>query len=1018
MDAVTDEIKRRADIAEVIGQYVALRPAGGDRFKACCPFHDEKTPSFNVSRDKGFYKCFGCLDEDELIWTERGLRRIGAAEIGERVLDQYGQWQPIIAREDKRAATLEISTGAFRHDALRLTPDHLCLCVREADARAALPYLYSSSERGTRFKSSYRRYLARAIRLTETPAADLQIGDFFLFPVVPETARNVAPLRDEAAIAPYVIGKRVKRIAELPVNEEAAFLYGLYLAEGSTNLRSVRWTFHLDEKHLAEFVWLTLREQFDLPASQFLYPKKNIREIICSKTDLARQMKRWFGKGCANKRLPAEALSWPKSIQAALLRGYRCGDGNSRGASVSVSRELSYGLFALAIQCEQAPSLGYMPHYVDSNGLAHRAAWRLWSRCKQGLDGFFQPIGDTQYFWSRIRAIEPAHESTVVDITVAQSHSFTTKLAVVHNCGKAGDVFKFLQEIENISFPEAKRQLAERYGVALPRAGKELSPEQQAAYDERDRLMKITAAATAFFREQFAGNKGLAARDYARTRGLSPHTLDKFGIGYAPDSWDALHHHLSNKYGFKSGEAAAAGLLVEKEAEENRPARVYDRYRHRLIFPIWDAQGRVIAFGGRALEGGNTGTPDAKYINSPEGVLFSKSRTLYAWHLARAEIGKRESVIVTEGYMDAIALHEAGFANTIATLGTALTTPHVAALARLSPKIVYLCYDGDSAGMRAALRAAPLFATHELNVRVVTLPGGEDPDTFIKKFGPVAFERALHNAPMLARHLLEQSVAAFDLGEVASRMEAVRAAAEVIADVESDIEKDASIAWLAERWGAAEGVTAPSRLQMIAAAIRREVGSAVGRRRQAQPIINQAFAKRAAEREEESNAVSATLAQGGSEIQSGVTKAERMLLSSLLGNPSWRSRILGQLPPSRWTQETHREIAAALRQVDFNEPVDAGVLMDTLSADAGGLVGELMMSEESQIAASDEIINDCVARVEDHWARQIERETLEMLQLKIARAEPISEAERQAYNAALLATRRKTAPPEEKSTPE
>ncbi|HEX8832856.1 MAG TPA: toprim domain-containing protein, partial [Abditibacteriaceae bacterium] len=528
---------------------------------------------------------------------------------------------------------------------------------------------------------------------------------------------------------------------------------------------------------------------------------------------------------------------------------------------------------------------------------------------------------------------------------------------------------------------------------------------------ERDRLQKIAAAAASFFREQFAGNKGLDARDYARRRGLSPNTLEKFGIGYAPDAWDGLHHYLVNKYGFKPGDAASAGLLVERENEDpNRSNRYYDRYRHRLMFPIWDPQGRVVAFGGRALEGGKTGTPDAKYINSPEGPLFNKSRTLYAWHLARGEIGKRESVIVTEGYMDAIALHEAGFGNTIATLGTALTTQHVAALARLSPKTVYLCYDGDSAGMRAALRAAPLFSAQNLTIRVVTLPGGEDPDTYIKKFGAVSFEGQLRNARMLSRYRLEMAVAEFDMSNVSERMEAMRAAAEVVAEVENDIEKDDYIAWLADRWGAAEGVTAPTRLQMIQAAVRREVASAGKRRRESNYSQNYQPGAKQQAREAENQDVSETLANSGSSKLSGVAKAERILLSSLLGNPSWRTRILNDLPPERWTEEVHREVAAALRQVDFNAPVDPALLIDTLPPEAGGLVGELMMNDESQSVATAEVIEDCVARVLGHWARQIERETLEMLQLKLDRAEPISEEERLAYNNALLATRRKLPP--------
>jgi hypothetical protein len=160
------------------------------------------------------------------------------------------------------------------------------------------------------------------------------------------------------------------------------------------------------------------------------------------------------------------------------------------------------------------------------------------------------------------------------------------------------------------------------------------------------------------------------------------------------------------------------------------------------------------------------------------------------------------------------------------------------------------------------------------------------------------------------------------------------------------------------------------------------------------------------QREAENQAVSETLA-GGTQAQSGVAKAERILLSSLLGNPSWRSRILDELPPDKWTEESHREIAAALRQVDWNEPVEPTVLIDTLSAEAGGLVGELLMNDESQVAATEEVVKDCIERVQGYWARRVEHEILELVRLKLERAEPITEGERKAYNAALVGTRRK-----------
>lgn len=615
---------------------------------------------------------------------------------------------------------------------------------------------------------------------------------------------------------------------------------------------------------------------------------------------------------------------------------------------------------------------------------------------------------------NRWKACCPFHEEKTPSFNVSAEKGFYK----CFGCGASGDVFKFLQQIENLSFPEVKKQLAERYGIALPKFGKDVSPEQQAVYDERDRLTKITAATAAFFREQFGGNKGLDARDYARSRGLSSSTLDKFGIGYAPDSWDALYRHLVNRYGFKAEDAARAGVLIEKEDIDDRTGetrlRYYDRYRHRLMFPIWDAQGRVIAFGGRALEGGETGTPDAKYINSPEGPLFNKSRTLYGWHLARAEAGKRESVILTEGYMDAIALHEGGFGNTMAALGTALTPQHVSALKRLAPKTVYLCYDGDSAGIRAALRAAPLFEQHELTARVIALPNGEDPDTFIRQHGQAGFDKAISDAKLLSRYRLEMAVADFDWHELGDRLEAIRAGAEVIAEVENDIEKDDYIQWLSDRWAQAEGVTDTTRLQTFQSSVRREVKAALKRKRPVsstrnaqseRPAFQQAFNNQQKRNynaqldEWQPNDADAppeeddSLEVVANNQLNGVTKAERLLLSSLLGSPSWRARILDKLPASRWTQEIHREIAEALRQRNLDEGFDVMSLLNTLSPEANLLAGELLMGQDAQTVATDRVIDSYIARIEGHWARQAEREIMEMARLRRERQDKISPEE-------------------------
>lgn len=624
---------------------------------------------------------------------------------------------------------------------------------------------------------------------------------------------------------------------------------------------------------------------------------------------------------------------------------------------------------------------------------------------------------------NRFKACCPFHDEKTPSFYVSRDKGFYK----CFGCGKAGDVFNFLIETENLTFPEAKRKLAERYGVELPQyrstsrsQNSEARPEEDAgsAPSEREQLARVMAAAAAFFREQFSGNAGNIARDYARSRGLSRATIEKFGIGYSLDGWDFLQNHLTNRYGFGVEEGAAAGVLVKREGEGR--TRFYDRFRHRLMFPIWDNSGRVIAFGARALDGGETGNPDAKYINSPEGTLFKKNQILYAYHLARAEVGRRESVIVTEGYMDAIALHEAGFSNTVATLGTALTTHHIAMLRRLSPKIVYLCFDGDSAGIQAALRSAPLFASNNLDVRVVVLPPEEDPDTFIKKRGEIGFENALRDAKLLMQYRIERSIAELDLTDLAERKEAIRAASEVIAEVFSPTEKDSYISWLAEQWARAESITSPDRLAMVEAAVRREVLAAQKQWKRQEERQPQRQSEEAMLAGEENQDISETLASAIGEIAPGIIKAERALLGVLLSSPTWRTHILKILPPQLWTQIPHREIAALIQSeiqkeqnVEEDEQVNPVAIIEKLPEESGGLIAELLLGDEAAEPASDIVINGWIERVQSHWARREEKEILELVGQKLDNAEAITPEERAIYNAVLLKTKRRSEPVEE-----
>ncbi len=650
------------------------------------------------------------------------------------------------------------------------------------------------------------------------------------------------------------------------------------------------------------------------------------------------------------------------------------------------------------------------------------------------------------------KACCPFHDEKTPSFTVSRDKGFYH----CFGCKKSGNCFTFLMEQENIPFIDAKKMLGERYGVKIPER-REMTAEQKEEISQRDRLLKVMAASAHFYREQFAGNAGLIARDYARKRGLSRETLEKFGIGYAPDAWDELKSTLLRKYGFSEDDCIATGMLIEKKSDEEeigglfapdkpKQRRSYDRYRHRLMFPIWDESGRVIAFGGRALEGGENDTPDAKYINSPESELFHKSQVLFAWHLARPEVSKRDGVIITEGYMDAIALHEGGFPNTVATLGTALTANHVALLKRMAPKTVWLCFDGDSAGMRAALRTAPLFASNSLDVRVVAMPDGHDPDTYIREFGQEGFAQGLENAVPLARFRLQSVVNSHDMSDLAERAVAMHEAAEIVNDISDKIEREGYVNYLVDTLLNLERPTNRNdwekRRTRIEALVESELRAdstaqgasqrlrearapeaklgdkpnrfGGGEKRQKSAYYQQKDEERQREREKESDDLrEATQSIVAPDVPLGVVRAEKNLIGIMLGYAVWREYILEHLPLAKWTNETHAEIYIAARGVAEGEDINPMEFNGLLGREAQQIVAEVMLSPELSAESTEEVINDWIWRVEYHWALQTEAEVLEMVTGKIQRREEVTEDEKAILAGALRATKRKVAFPVE-----
>lgn len=345
-------------------------------------------------------------------------------------------------------------------------------------------------------------------------------------------------------------------------------------------------------------------------------------------------------------------------------------------------------------------------------------------------------------------------------------------------CKAGGSVIQFVMDIEHLEFADAVKHLADQLHMPLPQM--EDDPDYQRRRDQRDRLLSANREAARYFHQTLFTPTGRPMLDYLKRRGLSDNVIRKFGLGAAPDDWDALYRHLTAQ-GYTEEELRLAGLIVVKPAEpatENSPAkprRVFDMFRGRAIFPIIDQYGNVLAFGGRTL-----GDGQPKYLNTSDTPVFNKRQGVYAANLLRKE-RHLERVILVEGYMDVVSLTQFGVTGVCATLGTALTSEQARLLKRFAPK-VYLSYDGDSAGQHAILRGLDILQSEDIPARVLDFPDGLDPDEFIRRDGLEGFEHlpALTPETYRMRRLKEQ----FDLSTQDGRTEYAKACAPLLRRLE------------------------------------------------------------------------------------------------------------------------------------------------------------------------------------------------------------------------------------------
>ena len=349
-------------------------------------------------------------------------------------------------------------------------------------------------------------------------------------------------------------------------------------------------------------------------------------------------------------------------------------------------------------------------------------------------------------------------------------------------CHAKGDVIHFVEKMEGLTFADALRWLGERYGIPIDNRSR--STERKAG--ERRILLDIQARAGRYFRRELAGGGALRARRYLETRGLTPEIQERFGIGYAPGRPDGMLKEL--RAGYSMDQLRLSGLIQRNERDSSH----YARFRGRVMFPIWNEAGKIVGFGGRAL-----GEEQPKYLNSPETPLYSKSRTLYALSLAREAIRRQGRAVLVEGYLDCIALHQAGIGNAVAVCGTSLTEDQVRLLGRFTKKVV-VNFDPDEAGDSATLRSLSLLVQGGFGLRVLALPDQLDPDAYIRRHGAAAYRQLLERAPTDFEYLLARARDRHPLETIEGKVTAIEELLPYLARVSNRIEREEKTRRVAE----------------------------------------------------------------------------------------------------------------------------------------------------------------------------------------------------------------------------
>lgn len=502
-------------------------------------------------------------------------------------------------------------------------------------------------------------------------------------------------------------------------------------------------------------------------------------------------------------------------------------------------------------------------------------------------------------------------------------------------CHVGGDVITFVKEIEHLDYINAVKFLAERAGMSLPDDTNDNNAKK------RLRIYDMNKAAGRFFHQQLLSPDGKRGLDYLTNRGLSLHTIRRFGLGFAADDWHTLHMHMRN-LGYNDFELAEASLL----AQSNN--RFYDKFRNRVMFPIFDTRGNVVAFGGRTL-----GDDKAKYLNSSETPVFHKGELLYALNIAKNS--KADHFILCEGYMDVIAMHQAGFDSAVASLGTALTASHANLLSRLGKKEVILSYDSDNAGQNATSKAINLFANVGLHARVLKIDGAKDPDEFIKSYGSERFGDMIEKSGGALDFEMDKLLAGLDIHTDDGKSQYLKRAVPFLAEIGNDIDRAVYISKAAKLTGIPHATIESAVSQQLKRNFRRaKKDEQNGFLRPTRDAINPASAK--LPREE---------------------KAERGLICFLFHNPEKLEKLQKELGEDGFVTDFNKRVYKFLAKIcQTSQQPDISALNEEFNAQEMGRIREII--EDATFAYAEDAVGDLIATLKEYKESAGEKPAEEM----------------------------------------